>query len=135
MFLKMSNEKSADEKPKHAPVVHHIKSKQKIHKIWFFTYLSNNFAGPAEYYKLDLKIDSLSLVGHNITLAGLYEILVESICRNLKLTGDSLQRQVEVEGLSLSLPEPLHFKPLNFGHLLTLVYPIGILATDACKQY
>lgn len=82
---------------------------------------------------MDLKIDSISLVGHNVTLAGLYEILVESICRNLKLTNDSLQRQLEVEGLNLSLPEPLHFKPMNFGHLFTLVYPIGILATDACK--
>jgi hypothetical protein len=85
-----------------------------------------------EYYEFNLKIDTLSLVGHNITMAQLYEILVESICRNLRLIGTSFKSQLEIKDLHLSLPEPLHFKPLNFGHLLTLVYPIGLSALETC---
>lgn len=74
----------------------------------------------------------MSLVGHKITLAQLYEILVESIVRNLRLIGSSFEDQLEIEDVELRLPEPMHFKPLNFGHLLTLVYPVGISASETC---
>ncbi|XP_001602901.1 ufm1-specific protease 2 [Nasonia vitripennis] len=111
MLLKMSNDKNSEETVKYAPVVQQIKQ-------------------PIEYYEFSLKIDALSLVGHNITMAQLYEILVESICRNLRLVGSSFENQLAVEDVSLRLPEPLHFKPLNFGHLITLVYPIGMSASE-----
>ena len=87
-----------------------------------------------EYYKFSLKIDALSLVGNNITMAQLYEILVESLCRNLRLIGSSFENQLEIEDLQLRLPEPMHFKPLNFGHLLTLVYPIGLSSSESCMH-
>lgn len=92
---------------------------------------SKNFVlGPIEFYEFSLKIDAVSLVGHNITMAQLYEILVESINRNLRLIGSSFENQLEVQDMKLRLPEPMHFKPLNFGHLLTLVYPIGTSASE-----
>lgn len=67
-------------------------------------------------------------------MAQLYEILVESIVRNLRLIGSSFENQLEVEDAELRLPEPLHFKPLNFGHLLTLVYPIGMSSSETCMH-
>ena len=75
----------------------------------------------------------MSLVGHNATMTQLYEILVESVCQNLKLTNESLKKQLDAEDAKLSLPEPLHFKPFNFGHLLTLVYPVGLSVIDSCR--
>ncbi|XP_014208667.1 ufm1-specific protease 2 [Copidosoma floridanum] len=107
MFLKMSDDANHEEKIKFAPVVQHIKR-------------------PVEYYQFNLKIDTLSLVGYNITMAQLYEILVESICRNLRLIGSSFESQLGMEDLQLRLPEPMHFQPSDFGHMLTLVYPVGM---------
>ncbi|KAJ8675222.1 hypothetical protein QAD02_011008 [Eretmocerus hayati] len=114
MILKMSSEKHSEEKVKYAPVVQQIKR-------------------PIEYYEFSLKIDALSLVGQNKTMAQLYEILVESLCRNLRLITSSFEQQLETEKAQLRLPEPLHFKPLNFGHLLTLVYPTGISASETIE--
>lgn len=87
---------------------------------------------PVEFYELSLEIDALSLVGYNITMGQLYEILVESICRNLRLVGSSFENQLKIEDAEIRLPQPIHFKPLNFGHLLTLVYPIGMSASETC---
>ncbi|XP_058810723.1 ufm1-specific protease 2 isoform X2 [Phymastichus coffea] len=111
MLLKMYNDKITEEKIKHAPIIQHVKQ-------------------PVEFYKFSMKIDALSLVGHNVTMAQLYEILVESLCRNLRLIGASFESQLELENTELRLPAPIHFKPVNFGHLLTLVYPVGISASE-----
>ncbi|KAL7302958.1 hypothetical protein TKK_0004185 [Trichogramma kaykai] len=115
MFLKMSSENNLDDEPVHlfAPVVQHIKKSIK-------------------YCEMSLKIDTLALVGYNINMAQLYEILVESLCRNLRLISFSFENQLKTENMQLQLPEPIHVKPLDFGHLLTAVYPVGL--TEAENQ-
>lgn len=78
-----------------------------------------------ECLNFDLKIDALSFVSLNIGMAQLYAVLVESVCRNLKLTEQSLNKQLEKDGTALKLPEPIHFKPRSCGHLFTINYPAG----------
>ena len=74
------------------------------------------------------------MVGHNISMAQLYEILVESLCQNLRLIGSSFESQLKNEDSELRLPEPIHFKPFGFGHLLTLIYTVGESNSESCKS-
>lgn len=92
------------------------------------------FPGIYEYLQFDLKIDALSLVGRNTTKSQLYEVLVESVCRNLRLIGKSFEEQLENEDLEVKLPVPMHFKPPDFGHLITIAYLVGSSAKDNCKN-
>lgn len=66
-------------------------------------------------------------------MAQLYAVLVESVCRNLKLTEQTLNKQLAEDGIALKLPEPLHFKPRGCGHLFTINYPSGSSNADMCK--
>lgn len=106
MLFKLSNEKNSEESVKYAPVIHQMRRS-------------------CEYLHFHLKIDALSLVGRNTTLPRLYEVLVESVCRNLRLIGMSFEDQIENENLELRLPIPIHFKPQDLGHLITIAYLVG----------
>ncbi|XP_046747991.1 ufm1-specific protease 2 [Diprion similis] len=77
-----------------------------------------------------LKIDALSLVSRNIGMAQLYAVLVESVCRNLKLTEQTLSNQLAKDGAVFKLPESIHFKPRGCGHLFTINYPAGFSDAD-----
>ncbi|XP_033217655.1 ufm1-specific protease 2 [Belonocnema kinseyi] len=111
MLLKLTNDKNAEGLVKYAPVIHQTR------RIY-------------EYLQFDLKIDALSLVGRNTTKSQLYEVLVESVCRNLRLIGKSFEEQLENEDLEVKLPVPMHFKPPDFGHLITIAYLVGSSAKD-----
>ncbi|XP_011500881.1 PREDICTED: ufm1-specific protease 2-like [Ceratosolen solmsi marchali] len=76
-----------------------------------------------EYYKCYVKIDALALISKKITLARFFEILVESIRRNLRLISTSFHYYSKIKDATVCLPEPIHFNPLILGHLLTVVYP------------
>lgn len=73
----------------------------------------------------NLFIDTLSLVNLNVSSADLYGILVESMCRNIKLIEKCFENQLQKSETSIKLPLPTHFKPQGFGHLITVVYPNG----------
>lgn len=53
----------------------------------------------------------------------LHAILVESICRNIRLIEIQQEKQSEETELFTKLPEILHFKPQGCGHLFTVAYP------------
>ncbi|KAG7204683.1 hypothetical protein KM043_005097 [Ampulex compressa] len=110
MFLKISGNNFSEDCVKYAPVLQHVKK---------------NFNG----LECKLDIDTLSLVSINMNASTLHAVLVEAICRNIKLIEQSLKQQLDENGLSVKLPIPLHFKPHNCGHFFTTVYPKG--STDA----
>ncbi|XP_032685987.1 ufm1-specific protease 2 isoform X2 [Odontomachus brunneus] len=115
MLLKISGEKNSEESVKYAPVLQHIKKS--------FNSL-----------ECSLHIDALSLVNLNIKSAELHAILVESICRNIRLIEIQQEIQSKETELSTKLPEILHFKPQGCGHLFTVAYP-GNFSNDNTTEY
>ncbi|CAL1683447.1 unnamed protein product [Lasius platythorax] len=105
VLLKISGEKDSEETIRYAPVLQHIKRS--------FDSLECN-----------LHLNALSLVNLNATSAELHAILVESICRNIRLI-EMQQQDPESEDIKLSakLPEVMHFKPRGYGHFFTIIYP------------
>ncbi|XP_043793595.1 probable Ufm1-specific protease 2 isoform X3 [Apis laboriosa] len=106
ILLKMSGDKHSEDNIKYAPVLQYIKRS--------FNSLECN-----------LFIDTLSLVNINVSSADLYGILVESMCRNIKLVEKCFENQLQRSETPIKLPIPIHFKPQGFGHLITVVYPNG----------
>ncbi|XP_012268207.2 ufm1-specific protease 2 [Athalia rosae] len=104
MFMISTTDKLSEGSVKCAPVLQHIKQS-------------------FECLDFNLKIDALSLVSLDIGMAQLYAVLVESVCRNLKLIEQSLYKQLVENGVAIKLPEPIHFKPRGCGHLFTITYP------------
>ncbi|GAB1861316.1 Probable Ufm1-specific protease 2 [Camponotus japonicus] len=103
ILLKISSEKNSEESIKYAPVLQHIKQ---------------SFDG----LECNLHINALSLVSLNATSAELHAIVVESICRNIKLI--EMQQGLQSKNIKLpaKLSEIMHFKPRSCGHLFTIVY-------------
>lgn len=85
------------------------------------------FLGIYECISLPLKIDALALVHRSTKVIHLYEILIESMCRNLRMLESCLLKQIkpDVENSSIFLPEPFHFHLENCGHFITRFYAKG----------
>ncbi|CAK9825159.1 Probable Ufm1-specific protease 2 [Anthophora retusa] len=106
MLLKLSGDRLSEDHAKFAPVLQYIKR-------------------PFNSLECNLSIDALSLVNLSVSSADLYGILVESLCRNIKLIEYCYENQLKNSETSMKLSVPIHFKPQGFGHLLTVVYPNG----------
>lgn len=70
------------------------------------------------------------MVHRSTKVLNMYEILIESLCRNLRLVERSILSQMtknkgKTNGdiLSVSMPEPFHFMPDICGHFITRFYP------------
>lgn len=65
------------------------------------------------------------MVHRSTKVINLYEILIESLCRNLRLFERCLLHQIEAgnaDFVSLHTPEPFHFYLDNCGHFITRFY-------------
>lgn len=64
------------------------------------------------------------MVHRETKLVKLYEILLESSVRNLRLFENSILKQIDlIEGSNnISVPEVYHFFPEGCGHFLTRIY-------------
>lgn len=91
--------------------------------------------GPFNSLECNLFIDTLSLVNLNVSSADLYGILVESMCRSIKLIEKCFENQLQKSETSIKLPIPIHFKPQGFGHLITVVYPSGYSDKETSKIF
>lgn len=89
-----------------------------------FLYQSDCFAGSRETLTFAAKIDSLSMTHRDIPVGKLYEILVESSVRYLKLLEATLLKKIDCEDIRLfmSLPEVFHFFPEFCDHFITTIY-------------
>ncbi|XP_039279061.1 ufm1-specific protease 2 [Nilaparvata lugens] len=72
--------------------------------------------------RLMLPIDGLSMVHLERKASELYNVLVDSLCRSLRLLERSLSRG---QLPPTSAPSVLHFRPPAIGHFFTAVYPKG----------
>lgn len=90
-----------------------------------------------ECLTMSLKIDAVAMVHRKTKVLNLYEILIECLCRNLRMIEQCLLMQMNDEKdkkdgdtLCVTLPEPFHFMPDDCGHLITRFYAKG----DSEKQ-
>ena len=113
IFLKISGDRLTEENIKCAPVLQYIKR-------------------PFNSLECNLLVDTLSLANLNMSPADLYGVLVESMCRNIKLIEKCFEDQLQNSEV-IKLPVPLHFKPQGFGHLFTVVYPKGYTDKETMK--
>jgi Ufm1-specific protease 2 len=70
---------------------------------------------------IPITIDAIAALHITTNTLALYDILVESLCRTLRLIEDNIHEQLQ-QSDELSIPESFHFKPDNFGHFYTCVY-------------
>lgn len=80
--------------------------------------------------KIPISVDALSMLHINTTLGSLYEILVESLCRILRLAERNLLAQLKNGGKSMNVPLMYHFKPEELGHFFTCIYHAGVTDDD-----
>ncbi|CAL7945048.1 unnamed protein product [Xylocopa violacea] len=114
ILLKLSGDRLSEDRIKYAPVLQYVKR-------------------PFNSLECNLFIDTLSLVNINVSSMDLYGILVESMCRNIKLVERWFENQFQRSESSIKLSIPIHFKPQGFGHLLTVVYPSGYTDKDTIE--
>ncbi|KAH0555510.1 hypothetical protein KQX54_019606 [Cotesia glomerata] len=100
MFMCITKDKTDDTKKNYAPVLQHVKQ-------------------PFVNYEFNLKIDSLALIGHNQTAPQIYSILVESVCRSLRLIERSI---ILSSNNTVKIPEMMHFKLPHCDHLVSIAY-------------
>lgn len=74
---------------------------------------------------IPMKIDAMSMVFSETSAISLYAILVESVCRSLRLIERSLVDQMKFSS-GISVPKFYHFQPMEFGHFFTCVYPSNL---------
>lgn len=75
-----------------------------------------------------MKVDTLAMVHRETKVIHLYEILIEGLCRNLRLMERCLLQQIEKsepDNVVIYLPEPFHFYPEVCGHFITRFYAKG----------
>ncbi|XP_063530482.1 probable Ufm1-specific protease 2 [Cydia strobilella] len=85
---------------------------------------------PSFCISMPLRIDTLAIIHRNTKLLELYTVLVEAVCRSLKLLESVLLEQLGQEGIGdgagLRLPETFHFIPDELGHFVTRIVPKAI---------
>ncbi|XP_012137096.2 UFM1 specific peptidase 2 isoform X2 [Megachile rotundata] len=113
ILLRISGDRLSEENIKCAPVLQYVKR-------------------PFNSMECNLLIDTLSLANFNMSSADLYGVLVESICRNIKLIEKCFEDQLQNSEI-MKLAISNHYKPQNFGHLLTIVYPNGYTDKETMK--
>jgi hypothetical protein len=71
---------------------------------------------------ITVSIDALAMVPRQTKIANLYEIIVESAVRNLRLLENTIVDKFERLQNKISLPEVFHFYPEDCGHFVTKIY-------------
>lgn len=83
---------------------------------------------------IPLQIDTLAMLHKNTRISSLYDILIESVCRALRLIERSILNQLpDLEDNSeLSIPVTYHFLPPDIGHFITCCYSSGHSDKSMC---
>ncbi|BFF96419.1 probable Ufm1-specific protease 2 [Drosophila madeirensis] len=77
--------------------------------------------------QVPLEIDAMAILCKNTKLQRLYDVLIESICRALRLFEQSLNENLsELVSGRLAVPRCHHFYPQEFGHFLSCGYLEGL---------
>lgn len=78
---------------------------------------------------IPITIDAIAALHVTTKLVALYDILIESLCRTLRLIEGNILDQLQ-ENDELFVPVTYHFKPDGFGHFYTCVFPQSIPDED-----
>lgn len=79
--------------------------------------------------KIPMQVDVLSMLHRETKVILCYDILVESVCRSLRLLECSFLEQLRSSQM-VYVSKCFHMLPAGLGHFLTCVYPIG----DDCLE-
>lgn len=78
---------------------------------------------------IPITIDAIAALHVSTKTPALYDILVESLCRTLRLIEENILDQLQ-QSDDLAVPLTYHFKPDGFGHFYTCIYPQSIPDDD-----
>lgn len=78
---------------------------------------------------IPITIDAIAALHVSTKTLALYDILVESLCRTLRLIEENILDQLQ-QSDDLAVPLTYHFKPDGFGHFYTRIYPQSIPDDD-----
>lgn len=78
---------------------------------------------PATKTKIPLQIDGMAMLYRGTTVTGLYDILIESLCRSIRLIENSViaHKFLQTNG-EVGVPKTFNFLPRNLGHYFSVVY-------------
>ena len=82
--------------------------------------------GAVTSLQASLPIDALCLVYNERKVSELYGMLVDTLCRSLRL----FERCLSQSSKPLTPPRPFHFVPSNLGHFFTIVYQDGFTDSE-----
>lgn len=83
--------------------------------------------------KIPLVVDAMAILYKKTKVSCLYDILIESICRALRLIEQSLIEQLS-ENIEISSPVTYHFSPPSFGHFISCVYLQSVSDNEPSMQ-
>ncbi|KAG4066450.1 hypothetical protein HA402_007086 [Bradysia odoriphaga] len=101
-----------------------------------FDKISNNaakcvFKPDVVKIRIPLQIDSLAVLHKNTKALGLYDILIESVCRSIRLIEKSVANQKFLSNINdLGVPKTFNFKPNELGHFFSCVYLTNSIDED-----
>ncbi|XP_036326954.1 probable Ufm1-specific protease 2 [Rhagoletis pomonella] len=85
---------------------------------------------------MPLEVEAMAMLCKSTKVSRLYDILIESICRSLRLFEQSMVERLEesTESPELLRPSGYHFFPKEFGHFLSCSYLDGVSDDEASVQ-
>lgn len=78
---------------------------------------------------IPITIDAIAALHVTTKALALYDILVESLCRTLRLIEENIIEQLQQTN-EIAVPQTYHFKPEGFGHFYTCIYPQSVPDED-----
>ncbi|CAD7005619.1 unnamed protein product [Ceratitis capitata] len=85
---------------------------------------------------MPLEVEAMAMLCKNTKVSRLYDILIESICRSLRLFEQSMVEHLETsaDAPQLLRPTGYHFFPQEFGHFLSCSYLDGVSDDESSVQ-
>ncbi|XP_037940567.1 probable Ufm1-specific protease 2 [Teleopsis dalmanni] len=83
---------------------------------------------------IPLQMESMAMLSKNTKVNRLYDILIESVCRSLRLFEHAIIEHLETENNLVLIPRSYHFFPQELGHFLSCSYLEGISDDEITMQ-
>lgn len=77
---------------------------------------------PVKALSIPICVDALAMINRQTKISKLYEILIETVVRYLKLFELQVLNKIKHNINGISTPQTFHFYPENCGHFITQIY-------------
>lgn len=82
-----------------------------------------------------MKLDSLAILHRNTDASALYDILIESVCRSIRLMERTvIERKFLANIDAFGIPKTYTFLPKELGHFFSCVYFTNCSDDGQCKK-